>query len=159
MIDVAHHDHDRVTGPEISSTSSLSSMIRSSDGDDHLPLDLGVEFTRHQVCGIEIDFLVGRRHNPEPHQFFDDFGDGGLEPGRQLGHGDGLAHRDGDRLHLPLHLDAAQPFGLGFPAGMRPTVLLGFLIDFLLLDPAAVAAYLLGGLGEHVELFRHTGPH
>lgn len=82
----------------------------------------------------EVNFLVDRRHHAHDHQLFDDLTSGRLQAHRQLADGDRVADGDGDRLFLPFKLDAAHPLGLGFPAALRLTVLLGALVEFLLLD-------------------------
>ena len=153
VVDVAHDHHHRISG--LQGGIVVLAVVDNPllDGDHDLPLHLGVKFAGYQIGGVEVNFLVGGGHHAHHHQLFDDLGGRGLQAKGQLRHGDGIAHRDGDGFLLPLHLNPAQPLRLGFPAGMGLAILLGFLVDFLLFDRAAVPLHPVGGLRQHIELF------
>ena len=153
VVNMTHDHHHRI--PELQGSIVVLAVVDDPflNRNHDLPLYLGMELAGYQIGGIKIDLLVGGGHDAHHHQFFDDLCGGGLQTQSQLRYGDGVAHRDGDGLLLPLHLDTAQPFGLGFPAGMGLAVLLGFLVDLLLPHRTAVTLYPVGGLRQHIEFF------
>ena len=93
------------------------------------------EFGRYNFRGIVVNHFVDRYHHTEFHQFFDNFGSGDTQHGRQFADGDFLRHGNLNLLLLSLLRNTCKTLRLRLSLlgnGSLLSVLLGFLVKFLL---------------------------